>query len=129
MKEAKEKKESNYYINQKFYNKCTFEKITTKSKIEDLGSGLNLINLNQLDMKKMICFDDDFTFNMDLLIYLVAHSKKTSYFPITWKCEDEVSNARAINVGLNSLIKIIKWAFFKEKIWKNKSTSYYFREI
>jgi glycosyltransferase involved in cell wall biosynthesis len=100
-----------------------------KSKIEDLGSGLNLINLNQLDMKKMICFDDEFTFNMDLLIYLVAHSKKISYFPITWKCEDEVSNARAMNVGLSSLIKIIKWTFFKEKIWKNKSTSYYFQEL
>jgi dolichol-phosphate mannosyltransferase len=125
------KKLKNYSFLRKFGNLIlnrTYSLIL-RSKVEDLGSGLNLINLRDLDIKKLICFDDEFTFNMDLLIYLKSNSKRTSYFPITWKCEDEVSNARAINVGLISLIKIIKWTFFKEKIWKNKSTSYYFQEL
>lgn len=80
----------------------------------DLGSGLNLFRLTDLKDHNYLGFDDKITFNIDLL--LDYFKKKTSliFVPITWREEDQVSNARNFNVGSTALKKLARWRLNKE---------------
>ncbi len=76
--------------------------------ISDLGSGLNLFAKKDFNNAQVfLSFDDGFTFNMDLLIYLSQKSQPLFFCPISWKSEDEKSNASAFRVGWRALIKIL----------------------
>lgn len=88
-----------------------------KSRVEDLGSGLNFFDISKFDLGVVNSFDNGFTFNMDLLIYIKDQKIKHNYYPISWKSEDEKSNAGSFGVGWITFWKIIKWSFFGEKMW------------
>jgi len=83
--------------------------LLTGRRIYDLGSGLNLFAVNAFDLERILTFDDGFTFNMDLLLDIVKFNQSFKYFPISWKTEDEISNARALSVGIRTLKKILLW--------------------
>ena len=83
--------------------------IVTGRQVYDLGSGLNLFKINDFEMAKLQNFDNGFTFNMDLLLYLIRNKRKFLYVPIHWSTSDQVSNARALNVGLETLKKLFSW--------------------
>lgn len=103
--------------------------IALRQKVYDLGSGLNLFNISQLDFDRVLLFDDEFTFNMDLLIYILSHKIKYQYIPITWRSDDEVSNIKVLNVGRKALLKILKWSIFQENIWQGVAKKYIFNFI
>ena len=83
--------------------------IVTGKKISDLGSGLNILNVNALDEKIYQKFDNGFTFNMDLLLHLVRAGIPFEYVPIHWSTVDQISNARSFAVGLKTLKKLFNW--------------------
>ena len=98
-------------------------------KVYDLGSGLNLFNISSLDLKQVLLFDDRFTFNMDLLIYILSRKIQVKFIPIKWRSEDEISNVKIFEVGQRALFKIIKWSLFKEKIWIGPLKKYIFKVV
>lgn len=100
-----------------------------KQKIYDLGSGLNLFNISDINFERVLLFDDRFTFNMDLLIYLLNQKMQVKFVPITWRSEDEISNVKIFEVGQRALFKIIKWSLFKEKIWQGSLKKYIFKVV
>lgn len=81
----------------------------TQRKIHDLGSGLNLFRLADLKPAAYQSFDNGFTFNMDMLLYLIRSKAAFSYCAIHWSTTDQVSNARALNVGMKTLYKLLPW--------------------
>jgi len=91
--------------------------------VKDLGSGLNLFNINYLKNLKFEEFDDGFTFNMDLLLNLIDNKKKFCFMPITWSESDQISNAKSINVGFKTLKKL----FFKTR--SNSNFKYTYKKI
>lgn len=93
-----------------------------KRKIEDLGSGLNVFNMRCFEDRAFLQFDDHFTFNMDVLIHLIANQHDILFAPISWKTEDEVSNALSWKVGSASLVKILSWRLKKDDIWRQQNT-------
>lgn len=97
-----------------------------KRKITDLGSGLNFFSLKNLNFEKLLKFDNTFTFNMDLLLYLIKYQSDFLYEPISWKTEDEISNANSIIIGFNSILKVVRWTMLGEKIWKKSEGEYKF---
>lgn len=78
---------------------------------KDLGSGLNLFKLSALKEKDFINFGDDLGFNFDLLLYLYTTKAKLRFVPITWKEEDQVSNARNFKVAKLAALRLFKWRF------------------
>lgn len=80
-------------------------------KTKDLGSGLNIFKLSALDEKQVINFGDDLGFNFDLLLYLFTSKAKVIFTPITWKEEDQVSNARNFKVAKLAALRLLKWRF------------------
>lgn len=88
-----------------FYTLLTFR------KCDDLGSGLNLFAIKDLDQSTYLEFADKLTFNYELLLDLIKRHVKFAYLPITWREEDQVSNARNFNIFKTAVINVLKWRF------------------
>lgn len=76
---------------------------------KDLGSGLNIFKLSNLKEKDFINFGDDLGFNFDLLLYLYTTKAKIKFVPISWKEEDQVSNARNFKIAKLAAIRLFRW--------------------
>lgn len=81
--------------------------------LEDLGSGLNVFALSDLDESTYLQFADKLTFNYELILDLVKRKVGFAYYPITWREEDQVSNARNTNIFKTAVINLITWRFGK----------------
>lgn len=77
--------------------------------IKDLGSGINLFKLSALEEKQYLEFGDDLGFNFDMISYLVKKKARIIFHPITWKEEDQVSNARNFKVAKLASTRLLKW--------------------
>lgn len=85
--------------------------IVTRKKISDLGSGLNIFRVNDFLSEVYQNFDNEFTFNMDILLYIITKKIEFQYVPIKWSTVDQVSNAKSLKVGLITLKKLLNWIF------------------
>ena len=65
-------------------------------RITDLGSGLNLYRTEYLRSGFYRSFPNDLSFNVFLLEYGVWARSRFAFFPISWREEDQVSNARLL---------------------------------
>jgi glycosyltransferase involved in cell wall biosynthesis len=83
--------------------------LTTLRPTYDLGSGLNLFKVTALKDHKYLSFSDGFSFNIDLLLDYRSRHAKIRFHPITWREEDQISNAKALRVGLTALKSVLKW--------------------
>lgn len=63
-------------------------------RIDDLGAGLNLYRTAALKPEDYLSFPNDLTFNVSLLLYGIYAGFRFSFFPLSWREEDQVSNAR-----------------------------------
>lgn len=77
--------------------------------ISDLGAGLNLYRVMNLTDSQLEKFSDSYLFTMDHLLHLVRSGARFSYFPITWRHQDEISNIRSVEVALKALLVLLRW--------------------
>ena len=87
--------------------------IVTLRSCKDLGSGLNLFALQDMDKRTYLEFADKLTFNFELLLDLIKRKVNFAYHPITWREEDQVSNARNWNIFRTALVNLFQWRFGK----------------
>lgn len=83
--------------------------VATMRRCLDLGSGLNLFALSDLDPATYMSFANKLTFNYELLLDLVKRKVKFAYVPITWREEDQISNARNFNIFRTALVNLFRW--------------------
>lgn len=103
--------------------------IVTLRNCQDLGSGLNLFALSDLNQSTYLQFADKLTFNYELLLDLIKRKVKFAYVPITWREEDQVSNARNFNIFKTALVNLFQWRFDKIHKDNNKASDYTCKEI
>lgn len=101
----------------------------TFRKLEDLGSGLNLFALSDLDKSTYLQFADKLTFNFELLLDLVRRKVNFAYLPITWREEDQVSNARNFNIFKTALVNLGQWRLGKKYDHVKKAKDYQCKEV
>lgn len=87
--------------------------IVTLHHLTDLGSGLNMFALEDLDKQRYLNFADKLTFNYELILDLVRRKVHFAYVPITWREEDQVSNARNVTIFKTALQNLVEWRFGK----------------
>lgn len=85
-----------------------YSAVTLRS-CKDLGSGLNLFAMKDMDKRTYLEFADKLTFNFELLLDLVKRKVNFAYHPITWREEDQVSNARNWNIFGTALKNLAQW--------------------
>ena len=98
-------------------------------KLEDLGSGLNLFALKDLDKNTYLEFADKLTFNFELILDLVKRKVNFAYVPITWREEDQVSNARNWNIFRTALVNLLEWRLGKKPVSTHTPADYQCKEI
>jgi dolichol-phosphate mannosyltransferase len=69
----------------------------------DLGSGLNLYRRAIFDDGFHLKFADNLTFNYFLIFGLADTGKRFAFFPINWREDDQISNAKLFSQGLTML--------------------------
>ena len=103
--------------------------IFTLRKLDDLGSGLNLFALSDLDKTAYLQFADKLTFNYELILDLVKRKVHFTYIPITWREEDQVSNARNLTIFKTALVNLFEWRFGKKYEQIKKPSDYQCKEM
>ena len=98
--------------------------VFTFRNCKDLGSGLNLFALRDLDQNTYLNFADKLTFNFELLLDLIKRKVKFAYVPITWREEDQMSNARNFNIAKIAFINLMKWRFGRTNPATHKPEDY-----
>lgn len=103
--------------------------IFTLRKLEDLGSGLNLFALSDMDKTTYLQFADKLTFNFELILDLVKRKVNFAYLPITWREEDQMTNARNFNIFKTALVNLFQWRFGKKYEQIKKPSDYQCKEV
>jgi dolichol-phosphate mannosyltransferase len=80
-------------------------------RVRDLGSGLNLFKMSALKDHHYLGFADALTFNFDLLLDFYRKRSRLKYLPITWKEEDQTTNARNFKIAQAAGESLLKWRF------------------
>lgn len=71
-----------------------FCSIACGQSILDMGSGLNLYARSFFQDKRIINFPNDLSFNVYLLFHTCFNANSFLFFPLSWKEEDQISNAK-----------------------------------
>ena len=92
-----------------FGNMCFNVGLTclTRHYISDLGSGLNMYKVSYLEDGFYKYFPNSLTFNVYMLLYGIYKKSKFRFFPLEWREEDQVSNAKFFKQSM----EILKLAF------------------
>lgn len=85
--------------------------------ITDMGAGLNIYNSNYLKNKFYLYFPNDLTFNVFMLFYGCYIKSKFKFFPLTWKEEDQISNAKVFQQGFRILLLICEYFASAKKLF------------
>ena len=88
--------------------------VSLNKKISDLGSGLNMYNVNILKNKYYLKYPDRLTFNCYMLLATKSYNQNIKFFPISWREDDQVSNVKMVSQALNTLGIALKYLFKKK---------------
>lgn len=88
----------------------TLFSIVVMQPVKDLGSGLNMYRLQAFEAFYYKTFPDDLTFNYLMLLGSYNRRQSISYFPISWREEDQVSNVRIFRQAFRVLYLLAGYA-------------------
>ncbi len=77
--------------------------VISGKKLYDLGSGLNLFRVSAFDDGFHLRFADNLTFNYYLILAVAARDHALQFFPLTWREDDQISNAKLGKMGVQML--------------------------
>ena len=102
----------------------TIYSIVVKKTVYDMGSGLNMFKTEFLRNKFYIeLLPNSLTFNNLLLLYISYKKLNYNFFPINWKEDDQISNAKMFKQGFE-ILKFCFLYFFSPKKLFIKRESY-----
>jgi glycosyltransferase involved in cell wall biosynthesis len=83
--------------------------IFARRNLTDLGSGLNLFRVGDLSSETYLQFGNTLSFNYELILDLVRRRVPFIYFPISWREEDQTSNARNLKIFSEAIRILVRW--------------------
>lgn len=93
-------------------------------RITDLGSGLNMYRTEYLKSGFYKYFINTLTFNVYLLLYGVYSKSNFKFFPLTWREEDQVSNAKFMKQSMEIFKLVFRYRFNKKKTFADVPNEY-----
>ncbi|MEE3624776.1 glycosyltransferase family 2 protein [Nitrospirillum sp. BR 11752] len=80
--------------------------LVTGNRLYDLGSGLNLYKVSIFKDGFHLKYADDLTFNYYLLIGSCQLGVSLRFFPLAWREDDQISNAKLFRQGRRMLLML-----------------------
>lgn len=97
--------------------------LATRHKIYDMGAGLNLYRSSFLRNKFYLNFPDDLTFNVYMLYYSIWKQSPLHFFPLTWREDDQISNAKIFRQAWHILQLTQQYVFYPNKLFNETAIS------
>jgi glycosyltransferase involved in cell wall biosynthesis len=94
-----------------------FNSVMVGRRLTDLGSGLNMYKVSYLQSKFYLTFQNNLCFNVYMLLYGVFIKSRFDFFPLTWREEDQVSNAKLLQQTKEISGLIFQYFFNKSKLF------------
>lgn len=92
--------------------------IVVKRAVYDMGSGLNMFKIDILKNKFYIkILPNSLTFNNLMLLYLAYKKYNYNFFPINWREDDQISNAKMFKQGFEILKFCFLYIFSSQKLF------------
>jgi glycosyltransferase involved in cell wall biosynthesis len=85
------------------------------ARVHDMGSGLNYYSRQLIERGIHLRMPDDLTFNNCMLLATYAARETVLFKPISWREEDQTSNARLVRQSLRLLNYLFLFVFDREK--------------
>jgi len=85
-----------------------------RKRVTDLGSGLNLFGKNVFEDPGILKFSDDLRFNCYLLLGLADKKRRFTFFPISWREEDQVSNVKIVSQSFKTLAIVREYVLHRK---------------
>lgn len=74
-----------------------------KTRVFDLGSGLNMYDVRMLKDKFYMKFPDNLMFNCTMLLATSYYNMTMRFYPVSWKETDQVSNVKMASQSVKTL--------------------------
>ncbi|MHC6202922.1 glycosyltransferase family 2 protein [Breznakiellaceae bacterium SP9] len=98
--------------------------IAAAHKLSDMGAGLNMYDVNYLKNRFYLYFPNNLTFNVYLLFYGLFIKSKFAFFPLTWREEDQKSNAKLFSQSLEIAGLMFRYMFGKKRLFSTWANAY-----
>lgn len=98
-----------------------FISIMVFRKLTDLGSGLNIYKTEYLKSKFYMNFPNNLTFNVYMLLYGVFIKSAFAFFPLKWREEDQISNAKLLSQTKEIISLVLKYSFSSGKVFNKQA--------
>lgn len=101
-----------------------FMTVMLRKHISDLGSGLNMYRVNFLDEKYYKRMPNNLTFNVYLLLYGIFAKARFKFFPLSWREDDQVSNAKFFKQSCEIANLTFRYVFNKKGVFNYSENEY-----
>ena len=88
-------------------------------KITDLGSGLNMYRVETLRSNFFYQYSDTLYFNALMLLAYVNYGYTMKFYPISWREDDQISNAKLFHLSSALLKMLFSYTFWQEPFMKS----------
>jgi glycosyltransferase involved in cell wall biosynthesis len=96
--------------------------LINRRRVDDLIAGINCFKVDFFRSKFFLKFPDNLTFDAHVLLYAFNKKAKVRYVPITWREEDQISNAKVVRQALIILRLFFEYLVRGAKVFEpNKS--------
>jgi hypothetical protein len=89
--------------------------IFTGKRTLDMGSGLNLYGPEIINSEDYMFAADNLTFHCYFLLKMYSNQRNLRFFPITWREEDQKSNARLISQAWEIFTILLSYMFQRRR--------------
>lgn len=80
-------------------------------RVYDLGSGLNMYDVDKLKSRYYEKFPDNLMFNYCMVMAIEYYDQNVKFFPISWREDDQVSNVKMVSQA-SKVLKML-WDYYK----------------
>lgn len=99
---------------------CSF---ITKRKVFDLVAGINIFKIDFFKNKFFLKFPDNLTFDAHVLLYALDKKANIEYVPVSWREEDQISNAKVVMQALIILKLFGKYIFQRAHVFSTDQST------
>lgn len=99
-----------------------FMTLALGKRIYDLGAGLNMYSVDFLRSRFYMGFINSLTFYVYMLIYIVYSDARFRFFPLTWREDDQISNAKFFKQSMEIFRITVGYLLRKEKVFDGRSS-------
>jgi hypothetical protein len=91
-------------------------------RVDDLIAGINCFKISFFKDHFFLKFPDNLTFDAHVLLYAFNKKAKVVYVPITWREEDQISNAKVVTQAIIILKLFFRYLMKGEKVFEENAS-------